>query len=229
MGNTKWRSDIREYGAARTASFSTVLTNQVELTGSIIVGNTASYVRIDQRYGLRLTGIDAWEDLRFPVSAVQVNQSKSKPDQITLPRGVRAFGFDNTGSEDVHFWVQMPHRWRQGTALSAHVHWTPTSTATGNVCWELHYSVADINGSFAALATMLGTDYTSGQNNRHLYCDLGDIDMSAVTGVSAMIACKLFRRGDYAIDTYGADAGLLEIDFHYRIDSLGSDQEATKS
>jgi len=200
----------------------------LDVTGSLIVGNTASYVRIDQRYGVRLTGILAYEDLRFPVSAVQINQSKSKPDQITLPRGVRAYGFDNSASEDIHFWVQMPHSWAQGTTVHTHVHWTPTSTATGMVCWELHYSVADINSSFAALATMLATDYTSGQNNRHLFCDLGNIDMSGITGVSAMIACKLFRRGDYSIDTYGADAGLLEVDFHYRVDGFGSDQETSK-
>ena len=43
--------------------------------------------------------------------------------------------------------------------------------------------------------------------------------------LSSMLVCRLYRS---ASDSYGGDAGLLEIDFHYEIDSDGSRQEYTK-
>ncbi len=43
-----------------------------------------------------------------------------------------------------------------------------------------------------------------------------------------MLICRLFRDGTNELDTYEADAGLLEIDFHYGMDTLGSQAVASK-
>lgn len=255
MGSSHLRSDIREKGGARTASFSTFqgalvggVTGNVtgDVTGSIFGGNVsatnidvsaslrvgagATKIVLDNTTsGVRMYNIDAWDDLRFPVSAVAVNKATSKPDQIELLGLVRALGFDATASEAVTFWAQMPHDWRQGTAVETHVHWMPSGTATGNVYWELEYYIADIATTFSSLATVGATDYNDGTANMHRYCDLGSINMSTITGVSAMIGCRLLRQAGHAVDTYGEDAGLIEVDFHYRRDGFGSDGEASKS
>jgi hypothetical protein len=254
MGSSHLRSDIREKGGARTASFSTFqgalvggVTGNVtgDVTGSIFGGNVSatnanvsasvtagsasSKVILDNAIGVRLVGIDVWDDLKFPVSALSINRATSKPDQISLLGNVMGLGFDNTASESVTFWCQMPHDWRQGTAVEPHVHWMPSGTATGNVYWELEYYIADIATTFSSLATVGATDYNDGTANMHRYCDLGSINMSTITGVSAMVGCRLLRQSGLAIDTYGEDAGLLEVDFHYRRDGFGSDGEASKS
>lgn len=258
MGETHFRSNIRERGA-RTASFSTItgnLTGDVtgnvtgnvtgDVTGSVFggsisatnldvsasvrVGSGATKVVFDNTTaGVRLYNIDVWDDLKFPVSALNINRATSKPDQISVLGNVKALGFDATASEAVTFWCQMPHDWRQGTALETHVHWIPSGTATGNVYWELEYYLADIATSFSTLATMGATDYNTGSANMHRYVSLGSINMSTITGVSAMVGCRLLRQAGHAVDTYGEDAGLLEVDFHYRRDGFGSDQEAAKS
>ncbi len=123
----------------------------------------------------------------------------------------------------------MPHDWRSGTAVHAHVHWIPSGTATGNVWWEMEYYVADQATTFTSLATMGATDYNKGTANMHHYIELGSINMSSFTGVSTMIGCRLIRRCDLAADNYGEDAGLMEIDFHYRRDGFGSDTEESKT
>lgn len=41
-----------------------------------------------------------------------------------------------------------------------------------------------------------------------------------------MLCCRLFR--DAANDDYGGDVAFLEFDFHYEIDSLGSNSEYYK-
>ena len=40
--------------------------------------------------------------------------------------------------------------------------------------------------------------------------------------------CRVSRIGGDALDTYGADAKLLEFDVHYLVDSLGSGGELIK-
>jgi hypothetical protein len=45
-----------------------------------------------------------------------------------------------------------------------------------------------------------------------------------------MLVCRLFRdaAGVGGTDDYDDDAGLLEIDFHYEIDTIGSRTETAK-
>jgi len=46
--------------------------------------------------------------------------------------------------------------------------------------------------------------------------------------ISTMLGCRLFRDGSNAADTYANDAALLEIDFHFMLNTPGSSQEYTK-
>lgn len=57
---------------------------------------------------------------------------------------------------------------------------------------------------------------------------VGMTPLSTQDGLSSMLVGRLFRLPTDSADTYEADAGLLEIDFHYSSDSLGSDEEYTK-
>ncbi len=50
---------------------------------------------------------------------------------------------------------------------------------------------------------------------------------SASSDVSIMLMCRIYRDVSDG-DDYADDAFLLEIDFHYEIDTVGSRAEATK-
>jgi len=197
------------------------------LRSDLEVGNTASKVTVDKTKGVRLVNIDAWEDLRFPVAAVQQNPATSKPDNITFLGGTRALGFDNSASEWVTFSAQMPHAWKEGSDVEFHVHWTPTDDSAGSVRWVLEYTWANEGAVFPATATIGGTGVAASAN-RHTYTDTDELDGTGKT-ISSMIMCRLIRNVSHTDDDYAADAAMIEADFHYKVDSFGSDEEHNKS
>jgi hypothetical protein len=54
-----------------------------------------------------------------------------------------------------------------------------------------------------------------------------DISGTGLT-ISSMLVCRLYRDPADAEDTYSFDAGLLQMDFHYQTDSIGSKSPFTK-
>ena len=171
----------------------------------------------------------AWDDLRVAGSSVGIGASA--PELVSFgPSGnllVRGFDGANT-LEQVYFEIQMPHSWKMGSFISPHVHWSPTTTASGGVVWFLEYSWANINGTFGAPVTISGLQSATNEQWKHKLCGLPDIDGSSISGVSSMIVCRLYRSPTVPEDNYPDDVGLLEFDIHYQIDSFGSRSEFIK-
>jgi len=179
-----------------------------------------------------------WEDLRVPVVSTRLGGTKDPDftqvlDNGSGSQGVFTYLFSASTEEELYFMCQVPHNYKYGTDLHAHVHWMPTATASGSVSWGLEYSFAEIGTTFGNTTIIYGNTPFPDESpvaDRHYLTELGTIDGSAVDSVSSMIICRLFRdaTGTGATDDYGSDAALLEFDFHYQIDSLGSDTEYTK-
>ena len=172
-----------------------------------------------------------WEDLRVPVSAVRIGPS-FPPDWENITDSLYVLAFDpGANDEQVYFTAQIPHNYKIGGKIEAHVHWGPSDTGAGDVIWCLEYSIANIGDVFPASATIDVTIATTETANDHIYTDIGDIDVSSiteVTDISTMLICRLYRESSSGSDTYASDAYLYEIDFHYEIDSLGSQDETSK-
>jgi len=150
-------------------------------------------------------------------------------------QGILAYLFDASTEEELYFAVQVPHSWKFGTALHAHVHWAPSANGGAGemVSWGLEYSVADIGSTFPDSTIAYGNTPVPDETlvaNRHYLTEIAEISMSGIASVSPMIMCRVFRdaTGAGATDDYGNDVALLEIDFHFEIDSLGSRDEYTK-
>jgi hypothetical protein len=168
-----------------------------------------------------------WEDLRFPVQAINPPGAESDPD-VDATDGTLLFAA--AGTEVIYIQAQMPHAWALGSAIVPHVHWCKTSSAAGAVVWQLAYQFADIGEAFgdwssAVSATLAVSDGDTA--NVHALSSFGPLTLPA-NGVSSMIKLKLSRAGNDAADTYAADAKLLEFDIHYQVDSRGSDEETSK-
>ena len=67
----------------------------------------------------------------------------------------------------------------------------------------------------------------AGNNLRHYVCALPNIDGTGQK-ISSMLMCRVYRNGTAAGDTYEASAGLLEIDFHFKMCGTASTQEYVK-
>jgi hypothetical protein len=168
---------------------------------------------------------DHWDDLRFPVSAVNPPGAASDPD-VDATDGTLLF--DASATELVFVQVQMPHKWKHGSFISPHVHWCKTTSAAGTVSWQLEYRWAEIGAVLSAWssadeATLQVSDGDTAE--QHALSEFSEI-IPPANRTSSMFLMKVSRVG--SSDTYGADAKLLEFDIHYKIDSRGSDTEYVK-
>jgi hypothetical protein len=189
-------------------------------------GTGSSYLQIEADGTLVLIGdATVWEDLRFPATQIRVNPATLKPD----------FDEDNIGylfapasTETVLVIAQMPHGWKLESTIEPHVHWSPTTTGTGNVLWRLEYKWVSINGSNPGTWTTVDLlAAAGGESLKHQISGFTGLDGTG-KGLSSIISMKLSRVGGDATDTYAADALLKEFDIHYEIDTMGSREELVK-
>lgn len=175
---------------------------------------------VQEQYIGKLVHGATWDDLRVPLTATKLG-SNLKPDFDETNVG---YLFpQNDATEIVRFVAQMPHRWVNGTALKAHVHWQQ-SAATA-VTWKLAIK-AVAHGQLvpAAFTTLTSSTavfpYTSG--NLHQVTALGEVDMSgAANGTSCLLLGKLYREDNVTT----GDVLAWEIDFHYQGWRTGTDGE----
>ena len=172
-----------------------------------------------------------WDDLRTPISSVRFPAASTPPTPRLILSSFYVDGFSSSTDQTIYFELQMPHRWMEGDAIEAHVHWTiPTSGAGAGaetVCWALNYSWANIGDVFPAATLVSGTaDVQDKVQNEHLLTEVAHRIDAEDKRASSVILCSLFR--DVSEDNYAAEAYLVSVDFHYRSDSDGSYHEYYK-
>jgi len=179
--------------------------------------------------GNMLTDIDdlpvRYDDVRIPVTA-QAKGGANDPGFDVFLDTTRAYAFSKSADEELFFAAQLPHSYKEGTDIEAHVHWAPKDTDTGDVLWRLEYTWTNRDGTFAATATLAGAAQAAdGTAFKHQVAEIGEIDGTGKT-ISSMLVCRIFR--DVSGDDYDNDAFLLEVDFHFQMDTTGSVDEDDK-
>ena len=214
-----------------------VIANDITSDGEIIFGNDNGSVRITGDGQFLLTGTaTTWDDLRFPALALRVPAAGAlqEPDLVQFrddgagSTGVFLYAFDADTEEEMYFAAQMPHSWA-GTPIYPHVHWSLGSGATGTVSWGIEYSWSEITGTFPTTSIIYGNTPAPNEDSlvayRHYLTSLPAITGTFVNKLSSMIVGRIFRdaTGAGKSDSVDADVVLLELDFHYEINRLGSD------
>jgi len=176
-----------------------------------------------------------WEDLRMPVNVVRV-PTTAPPGWDAFKTGLEILWFDPDTDNQVYFATQLPHAYKEGTNIVFHTHWTPAANGNLNevVNWGLEYSWANTGDDFPGTTTIyanahIPTDATL-VADRHYRTDFAEIS-GAGKEISSILMGRFFRDADGSggTDDYGDNAGLLEIDIHYQLNTLGSRQIATKT
>lgn len=167
-----------------------------------------------------------WEDIYVPMTQVTKGPDNNPGFDVFLG-ALRAYAFDKTADEELFFSVSMPHDWKEGSDIVAHVHWAPKDTDTGDVVWALEYSWANRNATFPAPTTITAAvDAGDGTAHKHqTVVELGTISGTGKT-ISSILLCRVYR--DVSADDYDNDAFLIEVGFHYQVDAIGSVNEDTK-
>jgi hypothetical protein len=181
----------------------------------------------------------AWDDLRVPLA--EPSTGTVKPDWQKFPYGTSGDAsflnwFRASGIDEMYFLIQMPHDWKEGTAIKPHIHWVASQNgATGPTVprWGLQYAWLNIGETFSSYTTIYGTATVPNEvlvKDRQYLTPLGSTDGIDGTGktLSSMLVCRIFRDGDNAADTYAGLAGALEFDVHYQRNALGSRLEYVK-
>lgn len=166
-----------------------------------------------------------WDDAICSVGTL--SQGNIPADPITFgASGIRPMVYGFGVNEDMDGSLQLSHRYKEGTNISFHIHWTPTSSAAGNVKWQLDYYWLNV-GDAAGASTSVTVEAPAG----------GTAWAHKITGftafvgtgkkISSVLVFKLKRIAASA-NEYGADAALLSVDAHFEIDTPGSDTELVK-
>ena len=134
------------------------------------------------------------------------------------------------------FTVQLPHSYHEGEDLDVHLHWTPGPNGAGEngatVGWKIQYSWANIDGTYGNMIEADLSDACDGTNHKHQMTPTVAIMGSGKT-MSSVLVCNITRTDTGADDTWaGVGAGnlpmLLEVDFHFPKDTIGSRAILTK-
>ena len=171
----------------------------------------------------RLTNT-VWDDLRFPAVGIDPPGAVSDPSRDTTDGRLV---FSASAVNTIAIQAQLPHAWKEGSAIRPHLHWSAEDANAGNVVWEMKYKIASVGEAFPALWTTLTVTDAADGADIHQIVGFAEIAMTGKT-LSAMMLILISRLGNAVADTYAGTAKLNEFDIHYEIDSLGSDDEFIK-
>lgn len=120
----------------------------------------------------------------------------------------------------------MPHGYKFGTNLRPHIHFVQTSSSVPT--FKISYKWYDIGdpvpGSFTTITSTgsVAVPYVSGSIHNLLL--FPEISVAGIGSVSSILDLKVYREDNVVT----GDVLVKEFDIHYRFDTLGSLQEATK-
>jgi len=180
-----------------------------------------------------LINLDVWDDLRISGSKARLGATAPTFGAFGPSGNLKVLLFDEGQADEIHFELQMPHSWLEGTNLYPHVHWCPVTTEAGNVVWQLEYAWANIDGTYGAPGAMASAATAAGGTAWvHKMTDLLESGNNYISGtgktISSMLVCRLFRDAGTGSDTLTEDVAFLEFDLHYLINSIGSNTQLVK-
>lgn len=179
-----------------------------------------------------------WDD--YVTSGLAVVGGASAPTLTVFRGGLRLYAFPGTGAvtKDVVSTTHILHGIKPGTDISLHIHWSTNQTATAGhtVVWQAEYSIARGYGAgvygdpltasaSTAYGTMSCTATVAVSPFTHMISgDSGDFVIPAQTEleVDSVILMRLYRDPTHPADNAAVDAFLIQMDWHYQKDRLGT-------
>lgn len=203
------------------------------ITGSWKFGDATNNTQFESDGTIKFNGTaTVWDDIRIvPGSFDRPGVSDPAINTYAVGGGgTNSYLYEFAKNDIVSFTVQLPHSYDEGEDIYVHAHWTPGARGAaenGNyVGWKVDYSWANVDGAFGAMATADLSDVCDGTDHKHQMTP--DV---AITGtsktLSSMLVCNLKRTDTGTDDTWASAAAgsqpmILEVDFHFPQDTVGS-------
>lgn len=173
-----------------------------------------------------------WEDLRFPANGINPTGAADSPIRNTTTGMLE---FSGTIDNVIAGTAQLPHAWVPGSTIRPHLHLWFTTSAPSNTRWKLEINRADDQTGFevgygsytdgglpnGGIITVANPQNTQ----KEVLAGWGDLPMTGYRE-SAVIMWKITRlAASDAADNHTSLVALLDVDFHYQIGKLGTDNE----
>jgi len=212
-----------------------VAVREVDSSGNTKIGDggTTNYTKIEADGTIEFNGTaTVWDDIRIVPGSFD-RPGQSDPAYVAYDvngSGTSIYLTEWAKNDLASFTVQLPHSYHQGEDLDVHLHWTPGPNGAGEngatVGWKIVYSWVNIDGTFPNPTTADLSDACDGTDHKHQMTPTVAITGSGKT-ISSMLICNIIRTDTGADDTWaGSGAGnlpmLLEVDFHFPINTVGS-------
>ena len=177
-----------------------------------------------------------WDDYVTPLGPNNWNGASNNPTLTKLfddgagSTGVYAYVYSD-GDESL-ITIQMPHKWKLGSTIYPHIHYTCTSDVdpTDNFGIDFEYTWVDINEDFTANSTLVNTEHETGvdTDNMHQIANLTPAGIDGTGhGLSSILLCRIERVAATS-NNYAGGIAILDFDIHYEIDTTGSRKEYVK-
>lgn len=179
--------------------------------------------------GRTMVNMAGWEDAQIILTqAFNPGAGSGGPGLGEFPAGstAQAYLFDDSTDECVYWSMQLPHSYDvtpSPTALKCHMHWSPITTSTNAVNWQIDYSVTGIDQVVGASAMLDISDAGDGVAYGHQVAEFADIACTNCT-ISSILLVRVCRdaNGTNGTDSMAGDVAGLAFDCHIQIDSFGS-------
>jgi len=221
-------SDGADALSLRKADGTTILdtlntTTGVRKFGDVAGGNT---LEIEADGTAKFNGdATVYKDLIMP--ATNLRTGTTPPTFAAFLNGVYGLRFDAGAADELHGAVELQHDYKEGSDLVVHVHWSPTTTNTGNIVWGFEYTVANPASTFPATTNTTGTPTAApGVVSRHVLQNVLTISGVGLK-IGAIVAFRIYRQNG-GTDTFTGNAFLHSVGIHYECDTIGSRGITTK-
>lgn len=199
-----------------------ILYNPQTQFGDVGGGN---YAEFDENGFLQFYGDGrAWVDYNFDGASLE--RGAVAPDLVSWDTSdiiVPAFDGANT-LERLSKVIELNHGWAEETIIKPHVHWAPTTSDAGSVEWFLQwFAIKDT--TYTGVATISVVQAAGGVAWVEQFAEFPDIAAPAADYIiGTQMGFALYRDPGVGNpdDDYAADAALLTVGLHVRLNTIGS-------
>jgi len=159
------------------------------------------------------------------INAMNLRGGGTPPAYEAFISSIYGVAFKDNATDLVYGSFELPHTYKEGTDLEVHLHWSPSSTNTGDCVFIMKYAYALMGGAFTEELEKTFTQAGSGTAllNQYVSAD------SLIDGTTLKIgAIFLFALSRPTGDAFTGDAFLHQVGVHYEIDTMGSRQISSK-
>jgi hypothetical protein len=206
----------------------TLLSTAHGTKGSVLVGGDGSTNTIEIEPDgtiVRKGSATTWNDII--VQAGNLRPGSTPPAFAAFTGGIYEPSFIAGQADEVHGAFEIPHDYKEGTALVAHIHCAPSTAHAGNLVVGFEYealSAGDI--ATATVNTPIAPTAMSGFAKKTAMINVATIP-GAGRKIGDIVPFRFYRQNG-GTDTFTGDLFLLSIGLHYESDTDGSRAITTK-